>query len=94
MCREVEPEVARAHQELGPEVLFMRVNTDHNNRLASKYEVAGTPSFVYFCGGERVGGSIGYINATVLRNTVKDLIRHSASCPPGKRISYEMDGYG
>ncbi len=94
VCKEVEPEVVKAQKELGPDTLFMRINTDHNVQLASRYQVTGTPTFVYFCKGEKVGGAIGYINATVLRNTVKDLVRHSASCPPGKRISYEMDGYG
>jgi thioredoxin 1 len=94
VCKEVEPEVAKAQKELGPDALFMRINTDHNTQLAARYQVTGTPTFVYFCQGKKVGGAIGYINATVLRNTVKDLIRHSASCPPGKRISYEMDGYG
>lgn len=94
VCREVEPEVVKAQEELGSEVLFMKVNIDHNSALAQRYQITGTPSFIYFCKGEKVGGSVGYINATVLRNTVKDLIRHSISCPPGKRISYEMDGYG
>ncbi len=94
VCKEVEPEVVKAKKELGPDTLFMRINTDHNTQLATRYQVTGTPTFVYFCKGEKVGGAIGYINATVLRNTVKDLIRHSASCPQAKRISYEMDGYG
>lgn len=94
VCREVEPEIAKARKDLGPDTLFMRINTDHNTQLASRYQVTGTPTFVYFCKGEKVGGAIGYINATVLRNTVNDLIRHSASCPSNKRVSYEMDGYG
>ena len=94
VCKEVVPEVAKAHRELGQDVLFMRVNTDHNNKLVSKYQVTGTPTFIYFCGGAKVGGSIGYVNATVLRNTVKDLIRHSASCPMGGHVGYEIDGYG
>ncbi len=93
VCKEVEPEVVKAQKELGPDTLFMRINTDHNTQLASRYQITGTPTFVYFCKGERIGGAVGYVNATVLRNTVKDLIRHSASCP-GKRVSYEMDGYG
>jgi len=94
VCKEVEPELIKAKKELGSDILFMRINTDHNTQLVSRYQVNGTPTFVYFCQGEKVGGAIGFINATVLRNTVKDLMRHSASCPPGKRISYEMDGYG
>jgi len=94
VCKEVEPEVTKAHRELGEDVLFMRVNTDHNTTLASKYDVTGTPTFIYFCKGEKVGGSLGFVNATVLRNTVKDLIRHSVACPSGKRTTYEMDGYG
>jgi thioredoxin 1 len=94
VCKEVEPELTKAQSDLGSDVLFMRVNTDHNSALATRYQVSGTPTFVFFCKGQKVGGTIGYVNATVLRNTVKDLMRYAASCPPGKRPSYEMDGYG
>ncbi|HUT27697.1 MAG TPA: thioredoxin family protein [Methanomassiliicoccales archaeon] len=94
VCKDVEPELVKAKKDLGADTMFMRVNTDHNNKLATKYHVTGTPTFLFFCKGQKVGGTIGYVNATVLRNTVKDLIRHSISCPPGKRPSYEMDGYG
>ena len=94
VCRQVEPEVLRAQKELGPDALFMRINTDHNTQLAARYQVVGTPTFVFFCKGERVGIALGYINSTVLRNTVRDLLRHSSPCPQQKRISYEMDGYG
>lgn len=94
VCKDVEPELLKAQRELGDEVLFMKVNTDHQTQLASKYQITGTPSFIYFCKGQKVGGNIGYINATVLRNTVKDILRHSATCPTARRISYEMDGYG
>jgi thioredoxin 1 len=94
VCKEVEPELFKAQKELGDDVIFMKVNTDHQGQLAAKYKITGTPSFVYFCKGQQVGGNIGYINATVLRNTVKDIMKHTASCPTTKRISYEMDGYG
>ncbi|MBN1109275.1 MAG: thioredoxin fold domain-containing protein [Methanomassiliicoccales archaeon] len=94
VCRQVEPEVLRAQEELGSDAKFMKINTDHNGRLAAKYQVVGTPTFVFFCRGEKVGDAVGYVNSTILRNTVRDLLRHSASCPVGKRISYEMDGYG
>ncbi len=94
VCQQVEPEVLRTRKELGPDTLFMKVNTDHNTGLASKYQVNGTPTFLFFCKGQRVGGIEGYVNATVLRNTVKDLIRHSPSCTAAKRPNYEMDGYG
>ena len=94
VCKDVEPELVKAKKDLGPDTIFMRVNTDHNTKLTTKYQVTGTPTFLFFCKGQKVGGTIGYVNATVLRNTVNDLIRHSISCSPGKRPSYEMDGYG
>ncbi|NLX48225.1 MAG: thioredoxin family protein [Euryarchaeota archaeon] len=94
VCKDVEPELVNAHRDLGPDILFMRINTDHNKQLAARYRIAGTPSFIYFCKGEKVGEAAGYVNATVLRNTVKDLIRHGPNCSPGRRISYEIDGYG
>ncbi|MCG7844489.1 MAG: thioredoxin family protein [Methanomassiliicoccales archaeon] len=93
VCKEVEPELLKAQKELGEDAIFMKINTDHQMWLASKYQVTGTPTFVYFCDGKKVGGNIGYINATVLRNTIKDILRHSVSCPRTKRMNYEMDGY-
>jgi thioredoxin 1 len=94
VCRQVEPEVLRAQEELGSDALFMRINTDHNNQLASKYQVVGTPTFIFFCKGKKVGEATGFVNSTILRNTVRDLQRYSASCPQEKHINYEMDGYG
>jgi hypothetical protein len=42
-----------------------------------------------------VGELVGAINTTILRNTIKDLIRHRNECVnKSTRISYEMDGYG
>jgi thioredoxin 1 len=94
VCKEVEGEVVRAQKELAPDVVFMCVNVDHNNILASRYRVTGTPSFLFFCDGHNIGGITGFVSATALRNSVRDLQRHSVSCPSSKRPSYEMDGYG
>lgn len=92
VCKEVEGEVLKAHVELD-DVAFMRVNVDHNKVLASRYQVSGTPTFLFFCNGQKVGGIFGFVNATVLRNSVRDLQKRSRSCPMPKR-PYEMDGYG
>ena len=62
VCKEVEPEVLKAQAELGPDVLFMRINTDHNKQLATRYQITGTPTFVYFCKGDKIGGAIGYMD--------------------------------
>lgn len=94
VCKDVEGEVLRAQKELTPDVVFMRVNVDHNNILASRYHITGTPSFLFFCNGQNIGGMIGFVSATALRNSVRDLQRHSVPCPGSKRPSYEMDGYG
>ena len=63
VCKDVEGEVLRAQKELTPDVVFMRVNVDHNNILASRYHITGTPSFLFFCNGQNIGGMIGFVSA-------------------------------
>jgi len=94
ICQQLVPTIEELAGELAEEAVFTKVDAEENLDLALQYGVQVTPTFKLFCGRRFLGEIIGDTNATVLRNTVRDLIRHR-SCGIGKgKVNYEMDGYG
>ena len=94
-CRAITPVYEELSQELNREAIFTRVNAQNNAGLASQYGILGVPTFKFFCKGQPIGEIVGAINATILRNTIKDLIRHKNECASKTtKLSWEMDGYG
>jgi thioredoxin 1 len=93
VCRDVAPIYLQVSDEMQKEANFVRINTDANTQMAVRNGVTGTPTFMIFCRDGKVGEIIGMTSQTMLRNTIRDAIKYKVSCP-GKKISYEMDGYG
>jgi len=94
-CAAIAPVYASLSNELHKSAEFTKMNAETNQNLAMKYGVLGVPTFKFFCAGRPVGEIVGSINATILRNTIKDYIKHKTECV-GKStpISWEIDGYG
>lgn len=94
-CLAIAPVYEELSKELGKDAVFSQVNAQKNMTIAARYGVMATPTFKFFCKTGPIGELVGAIHATVLRNTIKDLIRHRMECvSKSTRISYEMDGYG
>jgi thioredoxin 1 len=94
-CRAIEPVYNDLSDELNRDAIFTKVNAEQNLGLAAQFGIMGVPTFKFFCNSKPIGELVGAINTTILRNTIKDLIRHKAECvAKSTRISYEMDGYG
>ena len=80
---------------MGREALFTRVNAATHSSLAARFGIMGVPTIKFFCRGRPIGDIVGEVNATVLRNTIKDFIRHRTECVSrSTAIWTEMDGYG
>jgi thioredoxin len=95
ICQAMEPVYQQLAHELSEEAVFAKVDAQANLDMALQYGVVGTPTFKLFCRDKFLGEIIGETNATVLRNTIKDMIRHQAACAlRSRKISYEQDGYG
>jgi thiol-disulfide isomerase/thioredoxin len=93
-CKAIEPVYSQLSKELGRDGTFTKINTEQNPSIAIRYGVMGVPTFKFFCKKRPVGELVGAINTTILRNTIKDIIRHKNECVnKSTRISYEMDGY-
>jgi thioredoxin-like negative regulator of GroEL len=93
-CQAIAPVYSQLSEELHKNATFGRVNAEMNSGLATRYGVLGVPTFKFFCAGRPIGELVGSINATLLRNTIKDYIRHKNECvSKSTPLVYEIDGY-
>ena len=94
-CRVIAPVYDELSQELSKNAVFAKVNAQQNAGIASQYGIMGVPTFKFFCKNKPIGELVGAINTTILRNTIKDFIRHRNECvSKSTKISFELDGYG
>jgi thiol-disulfide isomerase/thioredoxin len=95
VCQAMEPVYEALSEELAEEAVFGKIDAQVNLDLALQYGVVGTPTYKLFCKDKFLGEIVGETNATVLRNTIRDMIRHQAACSlRSKKVNYELDGYG
>jgi thioredoxin-like negative regulator of GroEL len=94
-CAAIAPVYAKMSLELEKEAVFARINVEINTKVATRYGIMGVPTFKFFCKNQPIGGIVGSINATMLRNTIKDYVRHRLECVnKSTPMIFEMDGYG
>jgi thioredoxin-like negative regulator of GroEL len=94
-CAAIAPVYAQLSVEMQKNASFIVINAEHSQKLATRYGVLGVPTFKFFCAGQPIGELVGAINETMLRNTIKDLIRHKNECVSKTTpLTHEMDGYG
>ena len=94
-CAAMAPVYDDLSKELAKYAVFARINSERHPEIARRFGVMGTPTFKFFCGARPIGEIVGEINETILRNTVKDFVRHRNECASRSTpIIYEMDGYG
>lgn len=94
-CQAIAPVYVELSQELEREAVFTKVNVERNTAISARYGVMGVPTFKFFCKNRPIGEIVGSVHATMLRNTIKDYIRHKLECvSKSTSIVFEMDGYG
>lgn len=94
-CRAITPVYNELSVELKKNTIFVRINAQENTALAAQFGIMGVPTFKFFCKKKPIGELVGAINRTLLRNTIKDFIRHKNECiSKTTSFSWEMDGYG
>ncbi|MBM4249667.1 MAG: thioredoxin [Euryarchaeota archaeon] len=94
-CAALRPVYEALSAEMGAEARFTRLNAAAHATLAARFGIMGVPTIKFFCRGRPIGDIVGEVNTTVLRNTIKDFIRHRTECVSrSTAIRTEMDGYG
>ncbi|MBF2003125.1 MAG: thioredoxin [Synechococcales cyanobacterium C42_A2020_086] len=70
-CRMVAPVVDEIAEQYAGQVKVVKVNTDENPNVASKYGIRSIPTLMIFKGGQRVDMVVGAVPKTTLANTLE-----------------------
>jgi len=73
-CRMVAPVVDEIAVQYADKVKVVKVNTDENPGIASKYGIRSIPTLMIFKKGERVDMVVGAVPKTTLANTLEKYI--------------------
>lgn len=74
-CRMVAPVVEEIAEQFEGQLKVVKLNTDENPTVASKYGIRSIPTLMIFKGGERVDMVVGAVPRTTLANTVEKYIK-------------------
>lgn len=73
-CKIVAPTIAELAKEYEGKVKFVKVNTDENQNLATRYKIRGIPTLMFFKNGEMVDQIIGAVPKTNLKAKLDTLL--------------------
>lgn len=77
-CRAAAPEVAKTAAEMAGHAIVLKVDTDRNQELASRYNIRGIPNFAVFSGGRLVQQQAGVVGHEVMEGWLRSAASHSA----------------
>ena len=69
-CRMVAPTVEELAGEYAGKVKVVKLNTDENPDIASKYKIMGIPTIMFFKGGEVVDQVVGAVPKPQLKSKI------------------------
>lgn len=70
-CRMVAPVVEELAKEYHGKVVFGKLNTDENNRLAMRFGIMAIPTFLFFKDGKKVDTMVGALPKEVFDQRIK-----------------------
>lgn len=70
-CKRIAPDIEQL-SEKNQTVIFLKVNVDTEEEIASKYDVSSMPTFMFFKDGNKVGEVIG-ANLKAITQKIEDL---------------------
>ncbi|WP_434221989.1 thioredoxin [Limnospira platensis CENA597] len=70
-CRMVAPVVEEIAQQYDGQIKVVKLNTDENPQVASKYGIRSIPTLMIFKGGQRVDMVVGAVPKSTLANTLE-----------------------
>lgn len=73
-CKIVAPTIAELAKEYEGKAKFVKVNTDENQDLATRYKIRGIPTLMFFKNGVMVDQIIGAVPKTQLRAKLDTLL--------------------
>ena len=73
-CKMIAPVLEELAEENEGELKVAKVNVDHNQGLARKYQVSSIPNLVFFNDGESVDRQVGFTSKEALMEKVDSLV--------------------
>ena len=73
-CRIIAPTVEELAKEYSGKVKVMKLNTDENPDIASRYKIMGIPTLMFFKGGQKVDQIVGAVPKPQLKAKIESLL--------------------
>ena len=73
-CRMIAPTVEELAREYAGKVKVLKLNTDENPEIASRYKIMGIPTLMFFKGGQKVDQIVGAVPKPQLKAKLDSLI--------------------
>lgn len=73
-CRMVAPVVDEISKEYAGKLKVLKLNTDENPDVASRYKIMGIPTLMFFKNGERVDQVVGAVPKAQLKTKVDSIL--------------------
>ena len=73
-CRMVAPIVEELAKEFVGKLKVVKLNTDENPDIASKYKIMGIPTLMFFRNGEKIDQLVGAVPKAQLKEKIQTLI--------------------
>lgn len=73
-CRIIAPTVEELSKEYSGKVKVMKLNTDENPEIASKYKIMGIPTLMFFKDGQKIDQVVGAVPKPQLKAKLDSLL--------------------
>lgn len=73
-CRMIAPTVEELAKEYTGKVKVVKLNTDENPEIASRYKIMGIPTLMFFKGGQKVDQIVGAVPKSQLKAKLDALL--------------------
>ncbi len=73
-CRMIAPTVEELAKEYGDKIKVMKLNTDENPEVASRYKIMGIPSIIFFKNGQEADRVVGAVPKPQLKAKIDSLL--------------------
>lgn len=73
-CRIISPTVEELSKEYAGKMKFLKLNTDESPDIASKYNIMGIPTLMFFKDGNKIDAIVGAIPKQQLKTKIDSLL--------------------
>jgi thioredoxin 1 len=73
-CRMISPTVEELAKEYGDKLKVMKLNTDENSEIASRYKIMGIPTIMFFKDGVKLDQIVGVVPKQQLKGKIDSFL--------------------